>query len=346
MPLKASDFDYNLPEELIAQKPASKRDRSRLMVMHRSSEEIEHTIFNKITDYLKPSDVLVLNDTKVMPARLYGVKYGGGEEGKGAKVEVLLSRRIKEKVWEVIARPAKRLKMNTVVQFSDGLFAEVVDQTPYGARILHFACIGDLDKVLQKVGKLPLPPYVKVDRTSDELAKRYQTIYAKKSGATAAPTAGLHFTDGLLKAIKKKGVEVEYVTLHTGLGTFQPVRAEYLKDHKMHSEEFQIDKGVIERIGRAKKEGRRIVAVGTTVVRLLESMNGAPRTKGETDLFITPGYKFKMVDAMITNFHLPKSTLVMLVSAFAGSEFVKKAYSEAVKEKYRFFSFGDATLIV
>lgn len=330
--MNLSDFDYDLPQELIAQHPADKRDHSRLLVLDRKTGNIEHKIFNQITEYIRPDDLLVLNNTKVIPARLYGSKYGGG-----AKIEVLLDKKIDENVWEALIRPAKRLDAGGVIEFAKGFYAEVKEKLSDGKAILYFASIGGFDKALEEHGNTPLPPYIR----SNEGVKRYQTVYAEKPGATAAPTAGLHFTPELLKKIKAKKA---YVTLHTGYGTFAPVRVDNIEDHKMHSEEYEVEEEVIKAIKGIKVNMGRIIAVGTTSARLLESVSKAGR--GSTNIFIYPGYKFKIIDAMITNFHLPKSTLMMLVSAFAGTDLIKKAYNEAIREKYRFFSFGDAMLIL
>lgn len=334
--LKTSDFDYYLPQELIAQYPAEKRDCSRLMVVDRKSGRIEHKIFNQITGYIKPDDLLVLNNTRVIPARLHGTKYGGE-----AGIEVLLDKRIDEKLWEALIRPAKRLPIGGVIEFGKGFYAEVKDKLENGTAILYFASVEGFDKELAKHGNVPLPPYIKADSSRlTAFRKRYQTVYAEKPGATAAPTAGLHFTKELLGKIKAKKT---YVTLHTGYGTFAPVRVENIAGHKMHSEEYEISKGSLDLIRSVRADAGRVIAVGTTSARLLESVS-RPGV-GTTDIFIYPGYKFKVLDALITNFHLPRSTLMMLVCAFAGIDLIKKAYEEAIKEKYRFFSFGDVMLI-
>jgi S-adenosylmethionine:tRNA ribosyltransferase-isomerase len=337
--LKTSDFDYYLPEELIAQHPADRRDLSRLMVIDRKRGTIEHKIFNNIKGLMNKDDLLVLNDTKVIPARLYGKKYGGS-----AEIEVLLDKRLDERTWEALIRPAKRLDIGGIVELGKGFYAEVREKLPDGKVILFFASVGGFEKELKAHGNVPLPPYITELPTSNlklqELGKRYQTIYAKNHGATAAPTAGLHFTKPLLKEITAKKT---YVTLHTGYGTFAPVRTELITDHKMHGEQYEISKGSLASIRSTMEKGGRVIAVGTTSARLLESADHSG--SGTTDLFIYPGYEFKVVDALITNFHLPKSTLMMLVSAFAGRDLIKKAYEEAVKKKYRFFSFGDAMLI-
>jgi len=328
-----------LPRELIAQCPANIRDESRLLVLDRKTGSIEHKIFSQITQYIYPEDLLVLNDTKVIPARLFGAKYGGS-----ARIEVLLNRQLSVDTWEAIARPAKRLAVGSVIEFSRGFYAEVKDKSDDGSVVLYFACVNGFDEALKKHGIIPLPPYIKPPTSNFKLqnfSKRYQTVYAEKTGASAAPTAGLHFTDGLLGKIKAGKI---YVTLHTGYGTFAPVRTEDIREHRMHSEAYEICDKAIRAVRDVKARKGRIIAVGTTSVRLLESADSPG--KGETDIFIYPGYQFKRVDAMITNFHLPKSTLLMLVSAFAGTELIKNAYKEAIKERYRFFSFGDAMLIL
>jgi len=335
--LKTSDFDYYLPQELIAQHPADRRDHSRLMVIDRRKGTIEHKIFNNIKDHMNSDDLLVLNDTKVIPARLHGKKYGGS-----AEIEVLLDKRLDERTWEALIRPAKRLDIGGIIELGKGFYAEVREKLPDGKAILSFASIGGFEKELKTHGNVPLPPYISADSSQlTAFSKRYQTVYAENEGATAAPTAGLHFTKELLRSIKAKKT---YVTLHTGYGTFAPVRTELIMEHKMHPEEYEISEKSLVSIRRTRDNGGRIIAVGTTSARLLESAN-IPGT-GTTDIFIYPGYQFKVVDALVTNFHLPKSTLMMLVSAFAGIDLIKKAYDEAVKEKYRFFSFGDAMLIL
>ena len=340
--MKVSDFNYNLPEELIAQTPIAKRDESRLMVLNRNNKTIEHKIFKDIIDYLKPGDVLVRNNTKVIPARIYGKKE------TGANVEFLLLNNVEGDIWEAIVRPGNKLHVGTKVLFGDGILkAEILDILPGGTRKVKFEYDGIFNEILDKIGLMPLPPYIHEELKEKD---RYQTVYAKFQGSAAAPTAGLHFTDELLEKIKGKGVEIANVTLHVGIGTFRPVKVENIEEHHMHSEHFYIKKEDVERINKAKKEGRRIIAVGTTSCRVLESIadeNGMVReTEEDTSIFIYPGYKFKCVDSLITNFHLPESTLLMLVSALVGKEFVMGAYEEAVKEKYRFFSFGDAMLIV
>ena len=331
--MKTSDFDYKFPKELIAHKPSAKRDHSRLMVLDRRTQSIEHRKFYDIIDYLHPGDLLVLNDTKVIPGNLVGVK----EEG-GAKVEVLLVKRCGS-AWECLVKPGKRLKVGSRVVFGNSrVIGTVLEKTETGEQIIEFR--GNLEKFMRKCGEVPLPPYImNTEHRAQNLEHRYQTVYAKKEGASASPTAGLHFTPGLLKKIKAKGVKVAYVTLHTGLATFKPVYAENIEEHKMYSEIFEVPEETIQAVKKAK----RVIAVGTTSVRSLESMD---RKSGETNLFIYPSYKFKAVNAMITNFHWPRTTLIMLVSAFAGRDFILRAYQEAVERKYRFFSFGDAMLIV
>jgi S-adenosylmethionine:tRNA ribosyltransferase-isomerase len=304
------------------------------MVIDRKKGTIEHKIFNEIKGLMNKDDLLVLNDTKVIPARLYGKKYGGS-----AEIEVLLDKRLDERTWEALIRPAKRLDIGGIVELGKGFYAEVREKLPDGKAILFFASIGGFEKELKTHGNVPLPPYI--NSNGSDFSKRYQTVYAQKEGATAAPTAGLHFTKELLMSIKAKKT---YVTLHTGYGTFAPVRTEQIADHKMHPEEYEISEGSLGSVRATIEKGGRVIAVGTTSARLLESAYH-PGT-GTTDLFIYPGYKFKIMDALITNFHLPRSTLMMLVSAFAGTELIKKAYQDAVREKYRFFSFGDAMLII
>ena len=318
--MQVSDFNYELPEELIAQTPIKKRDESRLMVLDRSKRTIEHRIFKDIIDYLKPGDVLVRNNTKVIPARIYGKKE------TGANVEFLLLNNIEGDIWESIVRPGNKLHVGTKVIFGDGIFNEILD----------------------KIGLMPLPPYI-----HEELKERdrYQTVYAKYNGSAAAPTAGLHFTDELLEKLEQKGVIIANVTLHVGIGTFRPVKEDTVEAHKMHSEHFYIKQEDVDKINKAKEEGRRVIAVGTTSCRVLESVadektGKVRKIEDDTEIFIYPGYKFKCIDGLITNFHLPQSTLLMLVSALADKEFILQAYNEAVKEKYRFFSFGDAMLII
>ena len=338
--MNKSDFYYNLPEELIAQTPVEPRDHSRMLVYDRETGEIEHKHFYDIIDYLKAGDVLVINDTKVLPARIYGVK-----EGTGAKIEFLLHKRIRLDEWEVLVKPAKKATVGAVIRFSDELTATVTGYIGEGLRTVRFSYDGVFEDILSRVGEMPLPHYIH-ERLSD--GTRYQTVYARESGSSAAPTAGLHFTPELLQKIKDKGVEVVKVLLHVGLGTFRPVKAENILDHKMHSEYYCVTPEAAAVVNKAKAEGRRVIAVGTTSVRTLESAwhDGKLNAEsGETSIFIYPPYKFKAVDALITNFHLPESTLIMLVSAFIGRENALKMYECAVENKYRFFSFGDATFL-
>ena len=340
--MKVSDFNYDLPQELIAQVPIKNRDESRLMVLDRKSKTIDHKIFKDILDYLKPGDCLVRNNTKVIPARLYGIK-----EETGINVEFLLLNRIEGDYWEVMVKPGRRLKKGTNVIFGNGLLkAEILDIMEGGNRKVKFIYEGIFNEILDQIGLMPLPPYIH-QKLQDK--DRYQTVYAKYEGSAAAPTAGLHFTDELLEKIKQKGVEIANVTLHVGIGTFRPVKEENVEEHKMHTEHFYIKDEDVEKINKAKRTGHRIIAVGTTSCRVLESIadeNGyVKQIETDTGIFIYPGYKFKCIDGLITDFHLPESTLIMLVSALAGKEFVMKAYEEAVREKYRFFSFGDAMFI-
>ena len=340
--MQVSEFNYELPEELIAQTPILKRDESRLMVLNRENKIIEHKIFKDILDYLKPGDVLVRNNTKVLPARIYGKKE------TGANVEFLLLKNIEDDIWETIVRPGNKLRVGAKVIFGDGILeAEILDILPGGTRKVNFKYNGIFNEILDKIGLMPLPPYIHEELKQKD---RYQTVYAKYQGSAAAPTAGLHFTDELLRKLEEKGIEIANVTLHVGIGTFRPVKEKTVEAHKMHSEHFYIKQEDVEKINKAKKEGRRIIAVGTTSSRVLESIadeNGmVKQIEADTEIFIYPGYKFKCVDALITNFHLPQSTLLMLVSALAGKEFVMEAYRQAVEEKYRFFSFGDAMIIL
>ena len=338
--IKTTDYDYNLPEELIAQTPLLNRSESRLMVLNRKNKTIEHKHFSDIIDYLSENDVLVLNDTKVIPARLIGEK-----EDTKAVIEVLLLKDMGDNKWECLAKPQKRVKIGTIISFGNGLLkAKCIEKFDMG--VCHFEMIyeGILVEILDKLGSMPLPPYIH-EKLEDR--DRYQTVYAKNLGSAAAPTAGLHFTPELLEKIKAKGVELVFVTLHVGLGTFRPVEAEDLTNHVMHSEWYEITKEAAETLNKAKADGKRIIAVGTTSTRTLESAydNGFKECRNDTSIFIYPGYEFKAIDAQITNFHLPKSTLIMLISALAGKDFVLDAYQKAVEEKYRFFSFGDAMFI-
>ena len=340
--MKVSDFNYELPQELIAQVPIKDRSASRLMVLNRENKTIEDKIFKDILDYLKPGDCLVRNNTKVIPARLYGIK-----EETGVHIEFLLLKRIEGDIWEVMVHPGRRLKIGTKVIFGDGLLkAEILEMMEGGNRKVKFEYEGIFNEILDQIGLMPLPPYIK-EKLDDK--SRYQTVYAKYEGSAAAPTAGLHFTEELLEKIKEKGVEIANVTLHVGIGTFIPVKVENIEEHDMHSEHYYIKHEDAEKINNTKKNGGRIIAVGTTSCRVLESVadeNGLVKeTEGDTSIFIYPGYKFKCIDCLITNFHLPESTLIMLVSALAGKDYIMKAYKHAVEEKYRFFSFGDAMFI-
>ncbi len=343
-----SEFDYVLPEELIAQRPSDKRENSRMMVLNRDKQEILHKHFYDIVDLLDDSHVLILNDTKVIPARLYGYK------DTGAKIEVFLLKEKENHNWEVLIKPSKRVRVGTVIKIAEELSCEVLMPLPDdGKWLVKMIYEGDIFEILHKVGNIPLPPYIERKMTNEELKKldfeRYQTVYAKDEGSVAAPTAGLHFTQDILKKLQDKGVEVGYVTLNVGIGTFRPVKCDNILDHHMDSETFQIKQETADLINRAKAEGKKIVAVGTTSVRTLESaykmFGGIQACKGASELFIYPPYEFKVVDKLITNFHLPKSTLLMLVSALATKDFVFKAYAEAIKEKYRFYSYGDCMFI-
>lgn len=342
--MKTSDFDYLLPEELIAQKPPANRGSSRLLVFDRETHIISHKEFTDILDFLDEGDLLVFNDTKVIPARLFGRKETGG------KVELLLIREIEEDIWECMLKSSKGVKVGMGFSIGEGddlIHADVMDKKD-GSIIVKLSSDRTVREMINKVGRMPLPPYVKRDATKED-EDRYQTIYASKDGAVAAPTAGLHFTPELMEALNDKGVETAMITLHVGPGTFQPVRVVDLENHKMHSEHFHISESVANKINEVKERGGRVVAVGTTTVRTLESSNDKGKVlpnEGETDIFVRPGSRFNVVDCMITNFHLPKSTLFMLVSAFAGTANMKKVYEEAVLEKYRFFSYGDAMLII
>lgn len=340
--MKTDDFDYYLPEELIAQTPLKKRDSSRMLVLDKQNGNIFHKTFSDIIDYLNPGDTLVLNDTKVIPARIIGVK-----EETGAVIELLLLKNIDDNNWECLTRPAKRVKVGTVISFGDGMLKATCSSVgEEGIRVFSLSYDGILYEILDKLGTMPLPPYIH-EKLEDQ--SRYQTVYAKNIGSAAAPTAGLHFTKELLNDIKNKNVNIAYLTLHVGLGTFRPVNVEDVTKHKMHTEYYSISKETCDIINKTKESGNKIVVVGTTSVRVLETvMNRFGELKecsGVTDIFIYPGYKFKIVDNLITNFHLPKSTLVMLVSALAGKDNIMKAYHEAVLNKYRFFSFGDAMFI-
>ncbi len=340
--MNVKDYDYDLPEELIAQDPLEDRSSSRLMVLDRQTGDVEHRHFTDILEYLHPGDCLVINNTKVIPARLFGVK-----EDTQAKIEVLLLKRKENDIWETLVKPGKKAKPGTKLVFGDGLLtAEVVDVVEEGNRLIQFHYDGIFEEILDQLGQMPLPPYI-THQLKDK--NRYQTVYAKYDGSAAAPTAGLHFTKELLQKVKDMGVDIAEVTLHVGLGTFRPVKVENVLDHHMHSEFYMVSQEAADKINRAKESGHRVIAVGTTSTRTLEAAadeNGRlHETSGWTEIFIYPGYQFKVIDALITNFHLPQSTLVMLVSALAGREHVLHAYETAVKEKYRFFSFGDAMLI-
>lgn len=341
--MKTSDFYYDLPEELIAQDPLENRSDSRLMVLDKETGAVSHHVFREIVDYLNPGDCLVINDTKVIPARLIGER-----EGTGAKIEVLLLKRKTGDVWETLVKPGRKAKPGTRIQFGGGLLVgEVMDIVDEGNRLIRFEFEGIFEEILDQLGQMPLPPYI-THQLKDK--DRYNTVYATHSGSAAAPTAGLHFTPELLKIIEEKGIDIARVTLHVGLGTFRPVKVDDVENHHMHSEFYMIDEEAAEKINRAKKNGKRVICVGTTSCRTIESAadeNGRLKScSGWTEIFIYPGYQFKILDCLITNFHLPESTLIMLVSALAGKENVLAAYEEAVKERYRFFSFGDAMFIV
>lgn len=341
--MKTSDFYYDLPEELIAQDPLADRSSSRLMILDRKTGDIQHKIFKDIIDELNPQDCLVINDTKVIPARLHGVK-----EGTGAHIEVLLLKRKSDSVWETLVKPGKKARPGARISFGDGLLVgEVMEVVEEGNRLIRFEYEGIFEEILDRLGEMPLPPYIS-HKLQDK--NRYQTVYAKHEGSAAAPTAGLHFTEELLDAIQKKGVRIARVTLHVGLGTFRPVKVEDVANHHMHSEFYMISREAADIINETKRQGGRVISVGTTSTRTLESVaddRGFVReASGWTEIYIYPGYQFKCIDALITNFHLPESTLLMLVSALAGKEYILNAYETAVKERYRFFSFGDAMLIV
>ena len=341
--MNVEEFDYHLPESLIAQTPLKNRDQSRLLVLGRKTGNIAHKHFTDIMDYFEPGDTLVLNDTRVMPARLFGLK-----EETGAKVEMLMLTRIEDNDWEVLLKPAKRIKVGNTLSFGNGkIIVECIKELEQGGRIMRLHYEGILEERLDELGEMPLPPYIK-ERLDDP--DRYQTVYAKENGSAAAPTAGLHFTDELLQKIKDKGVNIAFITLHVGLGTFRPVSVEDIDDHEMHSEYYQMTKETADMLNKTKENGYRIISVGTTSTRTLETIRRDHEqfvaTSGWTDIFIYPGFEYKAIDGLITNFHLPKSTLVMLVSAFSSREYILNAYKEAVKLKYRFFSFGDAMLII
>ncbi len=340
--MKTSDFYYDLPEELIAQTPLEPRNASRLMYMNRETGEIRHRIFKDLPEFLKPGDCLVLNDTRVLPARIFGTR-----EDTGAVVEFVLLKQKEMLLWEVLAGPGKKAKTGHKFRFSDDLSLEVVDVLPDGNRMVKFTCRGEFFSVLDKIGQMPLPPYIKAKLEDKE---RYQTVYSRELGSAAAPTAGLHFTKEMLEDLKKKGINIAYVTLHVGLGTFRPVKVEDITEHHMHTEHYSISKETADIINKTKASGGRVICVGTTSCRTVESamqkFGEIKECSDDTGIFIYPGYVFKCMDGLITNFHLPESTLIMLVSAFAGYHNTMNAYKTAVKEKYRFFSFGDAMLIV
>ena len=341
--MKTSDFNFDLPQELIAQDPLEDRSSSRLMVLNKESGEIAHRIFHDITEYLHPGDCLVINDTKVIPARLIGTK-----EDTGAHIEILLLKRKENDVWETLVKPGKKCRPGARVVFGNGeLKAEIVDVLEDGNRLVHFEYEGIFEEVLDRLGQMPLPPYI-THQLKDK--NRYQTVYAKNEGSAAAPTAGLHFTKELLEKVKEKGVNIAHVTLHVGLGTFRPVKVDDVESHHMHSEFYIVEEDQAKLINDTKKAGKRVISVGTTSCRTLESATGEDGIlrsgSGWTEIFIYPGYKFKMIDGLITNFHLPESTLLMLVSALAGKENIMRAYETAVQERYRFFSFGDAMIII
>lgn len=339
--MKTSDFDFELPDNLIAQTPLEKRDTSRLLVLNKDTGEIEHKQFTDILDYLNETDLLVINDTKVIPARLIGIK-----EKTDAVIEILLLKEKEKDIWECLVKPAKRIKEGTIVNFSNRLKAKCIGCYDEGIRHFELIYDGILYEVLDELGEMPLPPYIHEKLKDKNL---YQTVYAKNIGSAAAPTAGLHFTDDLLKKIKKKGIKIVPITLHVGLGTFRPVNVEDVNNHKMHSEFYSMDNDVANILNETKRNNGRIISVGTTTIRTLETIINIygefKECSGFTDIFIYPGYEFKAIDALITNFHLPRSTLLMLVSALASKEYILKAYYEAVKEKYRFFSFGDSMFI-
>ncbi|WP_278674934.1 tRNA preQ1(34) S-adenosylmethionine ribosyltransferase-isomerase QueA [Acidaminococcus fermentans] len=337
--MEVTDFDYDLPEELIAQTPVEPRDSSRLLVMDKKTGELEHRHFYNLPEYLKPGDLLVFNDTRVIPARLHGVKT------TGAHVEVFLLTRKNATDWEVLVKPGKKLQKGAQIKFSEELSCEILETTDFGGRIARFHYEGIFEEILDRLGETPLPPYIH-EKLKD--SERYQTVYNRERGSAAAPTAGLHFTKELLKKIKDMGVEEVFVTLHVGLGTFRPVNESRIEDHKMHREFYTVSQEAADAINKAKREGRRIIAVGTTSVRTLESAGASGEMKAGgnwTSIFIYPGYQFRFVDALVTNFHLPQSTLIMLVSALSSRENILHAYKTAVKQKYRFFSFGDAMFI-
>ena len=345
-----SEFDYELPEELIAQIPADKRENSKMMVLNRNNKTVEHKHFYDIADLIDENSLVVLNNTKVMPARLFGVK-----EETGAKIEIFLLKEVNGKNWETLIKPSKRVKENTVIKISNELSAKILQKTEEdGGWIVELIYSGNILDVLHRNGNIPLPPYIERKLKNDEITKldfeRYQTVYAKDEGSVAAPTAGLHFTEEILQKLKNKGVEITYITLNVGLGTFRPVKCENILEHKMHAEKFCVSKQSADMINNARKSGRKVIAVGTTTVRTLETVyqkyGKIMPGNDKSELFIYPPYEFKVIDRLITNFHLPKSTLLMLVSAFAGKDFVFKAYQDAISNKYRFYSYGDCMYII
>lgn len=340
--MKTEDFYYDLPDNLIAQHPIEDREESKLLLLDRDTEQIDDRIFKDIVDYLNPGDCLVLNDTKVIPARLFG-----NREGKDERIEFLLLRRMENDIWETLVRPGKKVKPSNRIIFGEGLLvADVLNIGEDGTRRVKFNYDGIFEEILDELGEMPLPPYIKEKLEDNE---RYQTVYSKHEGSAAAPTAGLHFTEELLKQIERKGVSIAFLTLHVGLGTFRPVKVQNIEEHLMHSEYFELTKEAAKKINKAKEGGRKVVAVGTTTTRTLETIANSEgqvfSQKGWTDIFIYPGYEFKIIDGLITNFHLPESTLLMLVSALAGKEVIMKAYRHAIENRYRFFSFGDAMFI-
>ena len=341
--MKKSDFYFDLPKELIAQTPLEKRDESRLLVVDRASRSFAHKRFYNIIDYLNPGDLLVLNDSKVIPARIFGIK-----EGTGAHIEFLLLKQHSASDWEVLVKPGRKVHIGTKIIFGNGLLqAEITDVLEGGNRMAHFHYEGNIYHILDQIGQMPLPPYI-TEKLKDK--QRYQTVYAKETGSAAAPTAGLHFTQQLLEQIRAKGINIAYVTLHVGLGTFRPVKTDDILQHHMHTEHYYLPEETADLINQTKKRGDRVIAVGTTSCRTLESVASREGkicpSSGDTDIFIYPGYQFKVLDGLITNFHLPESTLIMLVSAFADRELILDAYTQAIAEKYRFFSFGDAMLVI
>lgn len=341
MSYATNSFNFPITDEYIAQHPAEKRDASWLMVLNRQKQTREHKVFSDIVSYLNPGDLLVFNNTKVIPARLIGKKE------TGARCELLLLRDLGADQWEGLARPGRRLSVGSRILFDDGLAAEIVGDTDFGGKIVHFTYTGDFNEHLDRVGVIPLPPYIKKYgiKKFSSLGERYQTVYASEPGAAAAPTAGLHFTPELLEKVKAKGIETAFITLHTGLGTFRPISTDDIRDHEIHSEWYSVSPEIINKIKETKAQGKRIIAVGTTVIRVLETIASGKKLEGFTDIYLYPEYEFKMIDALITNFHLPMSTLLVLVAAFAGKDFVLESYLEALKKKYRFYSFGDAMFI-